>query len=287
MRTAVYVDGFNLYYGALRDSPYKWLDLRAMLRAVLSPENKVTLIKYFTAKVRGMPADPGVPRRQQTYLNAMTAHDPAIEIIYGRFFEVPSSVTVGAGAQTRVVHGKRNTEKGTDVSLAVHLLNDAWLDRYDVGVVVSNDTDLAEAVRLAKSECGKTIGLIAPLLNRQRDGSPRRMSDALRRCTDFQREIRAAGLAASQLPNPVTAASGTQLAKPPSQRRRSAWPKPGHPKWNKRTAQIEPARSWSPTLCAKGVRSDSGGARARFRRSGVLPLRCHTTRHIVLKRPCL
>ena len=26
MRTRVYVDGFNLYYGALKGSPFKWLD---------------------------------------------------------------------------------------------------------------------------------------------------------------------------------------------------------------------------------------------------------------------
>ena len=28
MRTYVYVDGFNLYYGALKGSHYKWLDLK-------------------------------------------------------------------------------------------------------------------------------------------------------------------------------------------------------------------------------------------------------------------
>ena len=26
MRTRVYVDGFNLYYGALKDTAFKWLD---------------------------------------------------------------------------------------------------------------------------------------------------------------------------------------------------------------------------------------------------------------------
>ena len=29
MRTFVYVDGFNLYYGALKRSSWKWLDLPA------------------------------------------------------------------------------------------------------------------------------------------------------------------------------------------------------------------------------------------------------------------
>jgi uncharacterized LabA/DUF88 family protein len=215
-RTAVYIDGFNLYYGALKGTSFKWLNARSMVRAVLNPENRIVLMKYFTAKVKALPTDPDAPVRQQTYLNAMNAHDPGVEIVYGRFFEVESSVTVMRFGAPRQIYGKTHVEKGTDVSLAVHLLNDAWHDRYDIGVVVSNDTDLAEAVRLAQSECGKVIGLIAPLLNPQRDGTPRRMSDALRRCTDFQRMIRGTALAGSQLPNPVVAPDGTQYAKPAS-----------------------------------------------------------------------
>lgn len=45
----------------------------------------------------------------------------------------------------------KTEEKGSDVNLAVHLLNDGWLDAYDCAVVVSNDSDLAEAMRLVKA----------------------------------------------------------------------------------------------------------------------------------------
>jgi len=51
MRTVIYVDAFNLYYGAVKDTPYKWLDLHALSCALLRPENTITGIKYFTAKV--------------------------------------------------------------------------------------------------------------------------------------------------------------------------------------------------------------------------------------------
>lgn len=37
MRTFVYVDGFNLYYGALKGKPWKWLDLPALFATVLQP----------------------------------------------------------------------------------------------------------------------------------------------------------------------------------------------------------------------------------------------------------
>ena len=48
MKTWVYVDGFNLYYGALKDTPNKWLDLSRM-SALLLPGYQITKIKYFAA----------------------------------------------------------------------------------------------------------------------------------------------------------------------------------------------------------------------------------------------
>jgi len=51
LRTAVYVDGFNLFYRALRGSPYRWLDLLKLSEKLLQPHNKVVLVRYFTARV--------------------------------------------------------------------------------------------------------------------------------------------------------------------------------------------------------------------------------------------
>lgn len=185
-----------------------------MVQRVLAPTNQIVFLKYFTAMVRPTDADPSVAMRQQNYLRAIKAHDPLIEVIYGRFFEVDASISVTKNGRTYMVHGKKSVEKGTDVSLAVHLVNDAWLNLYDVAVIVSNDTDLAEGVRLARqAPCSKTVGLIAPLLNKQKDGQPRRMSRELRKTTSFQREIRPVALAQCQLPDPVMSA-GVAINKP-------------------------------------------------------------------------
>lgn len=62
----------------------------------------------------------------------------------------------------RTVEILKTEEKDSDVNIAVHLLNDAWLDAYDCAVVVSNDGDLAEALRLVKLHHRKVIGLIFP-----------------------------------------------------------------------------------------------------------------------------
>ena len=57
----------------------------------------------------------------------------------------------------------KTEEKGSDVNLSVHVLNDAWKDKYDCAVIVTNDSDMSEALRLVKRQFpGKKLILIAP-----------------------------------------------------------------------------------------------------------------------------
>jgi hypothetical protein len=84
MRTAVYVDGFNLYYIRLKGQRYfRWLNLKALADQVLKPPHTVTVINYYTAHVSHK-EDPGAPGRQRTYLNAL-ATVSEIKIHLGNF----------------------------------------------------------------------------------------------------------------------------------------------------------------------------------------------------------
>lgn len=85
MRTNIYVDGFNLYYGALKHTPYKWLDLSRLFNDMLPRHYQIRKIKYFTAKIRRHANDPFKPQRQNIYLRALQAYCPEIEIIKGSF----------------------------------------------------------------------------------------------------------------------------------------------------------------------------------------------------------
>ena len=71
MRTYVYIDGFNLYYLALKDSPWKWLDLKTLCQTVLQSHHEILNIKYFTARVSATRSDPSKPQRQDAYLRAL------------------------------------------------------------------------------------------------------------------------------------------------------------------------------------------------------------------------
>lgn len=209
MRTFVYIDGFNLYYGAVKGSPYKWLDLKALFTRILRSENKILAIKYYTAKVSARPDDPGAPTRQTIFLDALKAHIPELEITLGHFLQ--------STVRMRLAHPKpwrkteevlKTEEKGSDVNLALHVLNDAWENRYDCAVICSNDSDLREALRLVRSRHKKKIVLVVP-------GDPvlRPAAIQLKRYANAEIRIAEADLAASQLPNPIP---GTTLHKPPT-----------------------------------------------------------------------
>ena len=58
----------NLYYGAVKNTPFRWLNLTELSRRVLPPGHIIEKVKYFTARVSGA-VDPDAPRRQQMYLS--------------------------------------------------------------------------------------------------------------------------------------------------------------------------------------------------------------------------
>jgi uncharacterized LabA/DUF88 family protein len=207
VRTFVNIDGFNLYYGSVKDTPYKWLDLKKFFEIVLHPKHSIESIKYFTALVSFPPYDPQKTTRQQVYLRVLRTYTPEIEIFYGHFLSNPiTAPLVKPTKNQKFAYVIKTEEKGSDVNLAVHLLNDAWLDRYDCAVVVSNDSDLEESMRLVKEQNFKKIGLFVPGFPKHRS-----ISRELKAYANFIRPIRPETLKISQLPDPIP---GTNIHKP-------------------------------------------------------------------------
>ncbi len=133
VRSYVYVDGFNLYYGAVRGTPYKWLDVRR-LSELLLPGHSIEAVRYFTARVSARKDDPHKPTRQQIYLRALRTL-PGLEIIYGSFLshDVMMLLAEPNPDGPKFVKVTKTEEKGSDVNLATHLMHDAHLGRFRLG----------------------------------------------------------------------------------------------------------------------------------------------------------
>lgn len=207
MITNIYIDGFNFYYGALRKTPHRWVDPNQMCRLLL-PNNRIGEIKYFTALVSARPNDLDQPVRQQLYLRAL-ATLPNVSIHLGHFLthEISMPLVVPTGQPQQYARVIKTEEKGSDVNLATHLLHDAHLGRFDIAVVISNDSDLLAPIRIVREELGKKVGILNPQKNPSR---------ALLPHIDFIKQIRQGVLSASQFPSPLSDANG-RFTKP------SAW----------------------------------------------------------------
>lgn len=205
MRVSVYVDGFNLYYRALKNSPYKWLNLAEIAKPVLlHPDDTVTMVRYFTARVSARSGSSDAPRKQQIYLSALKTL-PIVQIHYGKFLAKTKTRPLVSDPKKYVeVHDTE--EKGSDVNLAVHLLNDGWHKRYDLALVFSQDTDLIEPIRIARQELGLQVGLI-----QMDSGRPNR---DLALAASFVRHLKPAHFQAAQFPNQVAKPNGEMIVKP-------------------------------------------------------------------------
>jgi len=88
-KTAVYIDGYNFYYGRLRNTPFKWLDLVQLFDGLLKIQGGVPgieAVKFFSAHALARFASHGTAsvQAQQAYHRALqTLHPERFSIILG------------------------------------------------------------------------------------------------------------------------------------------------------------------------------------------------------------
>ena len=197
-RVVAYIDGFNFYHGLMEAKlgTSRWLDLSAMCRKLLSAQQHLDLVRYFTTRIRNNSAKHD---RQNTYIDALTAHG-GVRIDYGHFLSRPARCR-SCGATWR-----RNEEKKTDVNIAVRLLEDAYDDLFDVAIVISGDGDLAPPIEAVHRRCPSKKVIVAH--------PPKRPSAELASVAHAAFHINPAQIRSARLPDPVVQANGYELHAP-------------------------------------------------------------------------
>jgi uncharacterized LabA/DUF88 family protein len=202
LKTNVYIDGFNLYYGCVRGTPHRWLDIAALCARLL-PNNTINRIRYFTALLTPRPSDPQQRTRQEIYLRALRTI-PNLTLYTSRF--LASKVRMMRADGRGPVQVLKSEEKGSDVNLASWLLIDCYQSDCDIAVIISNDSDLTFPIEHVKQRLGKIIGIINPHKHPSRE---------LFSIANFYKSIRPSALAACQFPDKLTDALG-DFHKPPA-----------------------------------------------------------------------
>ncbi len=164
MKLNFYIDAFNLYYGSLMETPYRWLDLQAFCSASF-PSDQVHRIRYFTARIKPNSHDLDKHVRQATYLRALGTL-PGVTIHEGSYLKktvaMPLHPIPAPPTPPTIVKVVKCEEKGSDVNLASHLLIDAFEGDFEGAVVVSNDSDLAEPIRLVRTRLKRRVFILHP-----------------------------------------------------------------------------------------------------------------------------
>jgi hypothetical protein len=185
----------------------KWLDLNQLMPLIL-PKHQIVQIRYFTAKITPKPNDRKAPLRQRAYLDALGTL-PNLSIHFGRYqtkeARMPLAYPVKGEPKTVIV--LKTEEKGSDVNLATKLLVDAHSHVAEHFVVISNDADLAEPIRVVCHDLDLNVGIINP-------HSPKERSWALAKVNPtFHWDLRKGVLKASQFPATIIS-GGVTIQKP-------------------------------------------------------------------------
>jgi uncharacterized LabA/DUF88 family protein len=215
LRTVFFIDGYNLYYGLLSDTPYKWLNLPSLLASIIheqDPASQLVGVHYFTASVQPKLATRGMKSKeaQDTYIRALKAHQVKVHLGRHRLDHrrAPRFVCHKTPASREdKVDIWHLEEKETDVRIAIEMyrlaVSQQYQDEEDVQqlVLVSSDTDMAPALEAIRADYPHLrIGIILPRGRHCTD----RPAGSLRKNADWMRQsISEDELSAHQFPDRV------------------------------------------------------------------------------------
>ena len=216
-RTAVYIDGYNLYYGRLRGTPYKWLDVVKLFEFLLREQDAhstLVRVNVFTAHALATFATHGQDSviAQQSYIRALQAiHADRIQFTLGNHsFDRDCTLLptyIDGQSYDRTVRSRvwKLEEKQTDVNLALAMYRDAKQGLVDQQIICSNDSDAEPALKAIREDCPEiALGVVTPIRPPNGTTRHRSISASLSRHADWTRShIHDLELEKTQLPDKV------------------------------------------------------------------------------------
>jgi uncharacterized LabA/DUF88 family protein len=142
LRAGLYVDGFNLYHALdeLNQPHLKWLNLWDLGRRILiDPSEELYFVRYCTALKKG---DADKSARHREYITALQFN--GVDVHKGHF------ITDEVDCHKCGHVWDKPQEKETDVNIAVHLIDDAYQDQFDVAYLLTSDSDQGAVARMLK-----------------------------------------------------------------------------------------------------------------------------------------
>lgn len=211
----------------MKGSYFKWLDLLTLFEKHILPSIMVTkggqpavsrlepaAIKFFTANILPSAAKaPDSVSSQARYHTALRKlYGDRIEIIEGYYALNRMKVKIVDAEDPdrppkdcQEIQAWKLEEKQSDVNLALHAYHDAITGNVDQVVIVTNDTDIAPALKMIRMHTQVFIGLVVPTTGHQRNPN----ADLSELAHWIRTHITMDELAASQLPRIIPGRTAT------------------------------------------------------------------------------
>lgn len=199
LKSMLFVDGFNFYHSISHNNlyKYKWINYHSLGEHITNhfyPQSKLVETHFFTAIATW---NKNKALRHENYIKALEHFN--INVVKGKFREkFPRCRNCGQTYKTY-------EEKETDVNIAIHLLEFAFLNKYDTALILSGDSDLVNAIDTVRKIFNKKVIIIIP---------PKRKANHLIKNSDNHFKIKEIHLRNNQLPNSITLSNNTVITKP-------------------------------------------------------------------------
>ncbi len=203
-----FIDGLNIYHAIDElDLPHlKWLCLQKLARSIIPQQSEqVEAVIYFSAYPTHLASRyPDKLARHRLYVSALTTG--GAQFVKGKFKRKYLTCRANGGCKKDFY---THEEKETDVAIGVFLLEQAFLDRFDVAYILSGDTDFAPAIRRTKVNFPnkELVAVLPPGRKRHKE---------LVQLTDRKIRLTVDVLARCLLPPEIKTPEGTILARPSS-----------------------------------------------------------------------
>ncbi len=212
-KSVVYIDGFNFYYGLLRERPeFKWLNLQR-LAELLRPDDDIVKIRFFTTELDAKKPVSEKRDRQKRIWRAL-ATQPKLQFTYGKFARRERDCLVHSCPHKQSYWALE--EKQTDVNIALAMVRDVTVLKPQVMVLISGDIDLLPALEEV-TRLDRTIKLVVYIPATEHELKHRR-HDEFGRFASVVKPIPEKYLRLAQFPDKVDDGKGGFIDRP------KAWP---------------------------------------------------------------
>lgn len=199
-----YIDGFNIYHAIdrLNNNKLKWINYYDLCKSLLKDNEIINKVYYFSAYAFWKPYS---QNKHYVFIQALKYFN--VEVVLGNFKKKSKNLIINDNNGNIIKYNyEYHEEKESDVNIAIYLVRDACKRNCDKAILLSGDSDLVPAIKMAKEEnADLKVGVVVP---------PNVQASSLKNISDFDIKLLKIDISSFLLPNSIKLETGHTITCP-------------------------------------------------------------------------